>query len=93
MTVIVWAASALREFDDAIRFLEKESPAGADRVGEQILRSVQTLARFPERAPPSKHRGLRQLVVPRTRYLVVYRFADGVVEIRAVIHTSRKRRR
>lgn len=93
MTEITWASSARREFAAAIAHLDKESPSGADRVGAQILRSIETLAQFPERAPRSRHRGLRQLVVPRTRYLVIYRFANDTVEIRAIIHTSRKRRR
>jgi toxin ParE1/3/4 len=51
------------------------------------------LAQFPELGGMSRHRGLRQLVVPKTPYIVVYRVVVDTVEVRAVIHASRKRRR
>ena len=90
---IVWAESAQREFDEAIAFIRARSPAGAQRVGRRILDAVNLLERFPELAPRSRHRDLRQLVVPRTPFLVIYRIHEGRVEIRAVVHARRKRRR
>jgi toxin ParE1/3/4 len=90
---VVWADSARREFDAAIAYLTERSPAAADRIGERILSAVSLLEDFPEIAPASRHRSLRQLVVVRTRYLVVYRIHNGVVEIRAVVHAKQKRRK
>ncbi|MBS0384102.1 MAG: type II toxin-antitoxin system RelE/ParE family toxin [Proteobacteria bacterium] len=90
---IVWADSARRDFDNAISFLEERSRAGADRIGERILRVIALLEEFPRLAPASRHRGLRQLVVPRTPYIVIYRVEAGQVEIRAVVHARQKRRK
>ncbi len=90
---IVWADSARLDFDTAVAFLRQSSPAGARRVGERILAAIDLLERFPELAPASRHRGLRQLVVVRTPYLVVYRVHDGCIEIRAVIHAKQRRRK
>lgn len=90
---IVWADSARLEFDTAIAFLNTQSRSGAKRVGERILAAVSLLEHFPELAPASQHRGLRQLVVPRTPYLVVYRIQSGRVEIRALVHAKQKRRK
>lgn len=70
---IVWGEGARRDFETALAYVENESPAGARRIGERILAAVSLLGEFPEIAPPSRHRGLRQLAVPRTSYLVIYR--------------------
>lgn len=90
---VVWGDGARQDFDAAIAYLGKESPAGAVRIGERILRAISLLEQFPEMAPPSKHRGLRQLVVLRTPYLVIYRIEAGQVEIRAIVHTKQNRRK
>ncbi len=90
---VVWGEAAEREFDAAILFIGSQSPTSAVRVGERILAAVSLLERFPELAPPSRHRGLRQLVVPRTPYLVIYRIHDNRIEIRAVVHAKQRRRK
>lgn len=90
---LVWAESAQRDFDEALTSLSAKSPRGAERIGARILRVIALLERFPELAPPSRHRGLRQLIVSRTPYLVVYRVTTDAVEIRAIIHAMQKRRK
>jgi len=91
---ILWGDGARRDFNAAIAFIRSESPAGATRVGERILAAVALLREFPELAPASrKHRGLRQLVVAKTPYLVIYRIEAGQIEIRAVVHAGQRRRK
>jgi toxin ParE1/3/4 len=90
---ISWAPSARREFNEAIAYMAARSPTGARRVGAAILAAIDLLEDFPDLAPPSRHRGLRQMFVVRTPYLVVYRVMDDRVEIRAIIHVRRRRRR
>jgi plasmid stabilization system protein ParE len=90
---IRWAPSARQEFDAAIDYLQAHSPMGAHRIGRAILHAIDLLEKFPSLAPPSRHRGLRQKTVPRTPYLIIYRIEPDGVEIRAVIHAKRKRRR
>ena len=91
---IVWGDGARRDFDAAIAHIQTESPAGARRVGQRILSAVSLLEEFPSLAPPSpKHRQLRQLVVVRTPYLVIYRVHDDHVEIRALVHAKQRRRK
>lgn len=90
---VVWGEGAREDFDRAVDFMTEQSPAGAQRVGAKILKAVALLEHFPEIAPASKHRGLRQLVVTKTPYLVVYRVEADRVEIRAVIHAKQRRRK
>jgi toxin ParE1/3/4 len=90
---VEWADSARLDFDRAIAFLEEQSPSAARRVGDRILNVVSLLESFPELAPRSRHRGLRQMVVPSTPYLVIYRVHEDRVEIRAVVHAKQRRRK
>lgn len=90
---VTWADSAQRDLDAALAYLQQESPRGARRVSERIFQAVGLLERFPEIAPASRHRGLRQMVVPRTPYLVIYRIEGDRVEVRAIVHASQRRRR
>jgi len=90
---VVWGDAAQQDFDAAIAFLRAQSPRAALRIGNRIMTTIGLLERFPELAPTSRHRGLRQLVVPKTPYLVVYRIHDDQVEIRAVIHAKQQRRK
>jgi plasmid stabilization system protein ParE len=80
-------------FQQAIDYLHQQSPGAAGRIGQRILDVVSLLEEFPELAPPSRHRGLRQLTVARTPYLVIYRIEADRVEIRAVVHSRQRRRR
>lgn len=90
---VEWADSALLDFDRATAFLKEKSPSAARRIGDRILNAVSLLEAFPELAPRSRHRGLRQMVVPRTPYLVIYRMHQDRVEIRAVVHAKQRRRK
>lgn len=90
---IDWAPSARTEFLDALTYIAARSPKGAARIRDAIGRAIADIALFPGIAPASMHRGLRQKTVPRTPYLIVYRIQADRVEIRAVIHAKRKRRR
>ena len=90
---VVWGDGARQDFSNAIAFIKEQSPAGAKRVGERILDAVSLLEHFPEIAPASRHRGLRQLVVRRTPYLVIYRVHEHQVEIRAIVHAKQRRRK
>lgn len=91
---VIWGDGARRDFNAVIDFIRAESPKGAVRVGERILAAVSLLQSFPEIAPASrKHRDLRQLIVPRTPYLVIYRIHSDHVEIRAVVHAAQRRQR
>lgn len=91
---IIWGDGARRDFDAAIAFMKRESPSGAKRVGERIFAAIALLESFPALAPASrKHRNLRQPVVSRTPYLVIYRIHANHVEIRAVVHAKQRRRK
>lgn len=87
---IVWRNRARRDLESAFTYISSESPSGAQRIRSQILHSVEFLAEWPEMAPVGRD-GFRELAVPRTRYVVIYRLVAESVVIHRVIHSSQRR--
>ena len=51
---------------------------------------VATLASQPGMGRPGRVANTRELIVPKTRYIVPYRMRDETVEVLRVFHTSRR---
>lgn len=88
---IVWRARARADLVKLYDYIRADSLAGATRVRDQILHSVRLLADFPQIGRPSWRQGVRELVVPRTRYVVLFRPLPKAVNILRVIHQMRAR--
>ena len=82
------AASDLEAIHD---FIAADNPAAARRVIAHIRRSVERLAVFPESGRASRVPGAHELVVPRSRFIVLYEIGQDV-EIVAVFHGARGHR-
>lgn len=48
------------------------------------------LAEYPMAGPEGRQPGTRELVINRTRYVVVYRIAYGEVHILRVLHSAQE---
>ncbi|MCR6646458.1 MAG: type II toxin-antitoxin system RelE/ParE family toxin [Terricaulis sp.] len=86
---IEWEPRAQRDLKAILDYILKESPSGAARVHDQILHSVSFLADWPDMGRQGRRPNLRELVIPRTPYIVIYRRADALVSIVRVIHGRR----
>ena len=85
-----WLRKALTNLDEEAAFIASEDPAAARLVVRRIMAAVVELQAQPAIGRPGRVPGARELVVPRTRYVVPYRVRGGVVEILRVFHTSRR---
>ena len=85
-----WLRKALENLDAEAAYIAGEDPAAARLVLQRILTAVRLLATQPALGRPGRVAGTRELVVPKTRYLVPYRVRGQTVEILRVFHTSRK---
>lgn len=85
-----WLRQALRNLDEEAAYIATDDPAAAQVVVERVLRAVAMLADQPALGRPGRVPGTRELVVPRTRYVVPYRVRGSAVEILRVFHTSRR---
>ncbi|MCZ7560373.1 MAG: type II toxin-antitoxin system RelE/ParE family toxin [Burkholderiaceae bacterium] len=85
-----WLRKALVDLDEEAAFIASEDPAAARMVVQRIVLAVDDLGEHPGIGRPGRVPGTRELVVPRTRYVVPYRVRGGAVEILRVFHTSRR---
>jgi addiction module RelE/StbE family toxin len=87
---IVWRRMALDDLEAARRYITEHNPRAASRIHAAILNSVGRLANHPSLGRPGRVDGTRELVVPRTPYLVAYAVLDGQVMILAIMHSARR---
>lgn len=87
---VEWLPSAARTLEKQLSYVADRNPRAAVDLGAAIEVAVSRLADFPESARPGRVPGTRELVVPATPFIVVYRIeATGVVILR-VLHGARK---
>jgi toxin ParE1/3/4 len=85
-----WLRTALSNLDEEAEFVAADDPAAARLAVMRVLEAVAQLAEQPALGRPGRVPGTRELIVPKTRYLVPYRVRGDAVEILRVFHTSRR---
>jgi len=88
---VVWSPQAINDLTTLHAYIEHDDPAAAQRIVSHILHSVQDLlVRQPQMGRPGRVPGTRELVVPRTPYIVPYRVQANRLEVLRVYHAARK---
>jgi plasmid stabilization system protein ParE len=87
---IRWLRTALRNLDAEAAYIARDDPGAAHVVAQRVLDAVAALAEQPALGRPGRVGGTRELMVPKTRYLVPYRVRGQTVEVLRVFHTSRR---
>lgn len=83
--------AASRELEDALEWYLERSPQAAEAFLREIDRAIAVIAAAP-RVWPHFELGTRRYVLQRFPYSIIYREADGSVEIVAVAHHKRRPR-
>ena len=78
---VKWLRTALRNLDEEATYIALDDPAAARLVVERVLTAVEGLAQHPAIGRPGRVPGTRELVVPRTRYIVPYRVRRETIEV------------
>jgi len=89
-TQIKWLRTALKNFDDEVSYIAGDDPAAARLVARRIVETVALLSTQPAMGRPGRVSNTRELLVPKTRYLIPYRVRRGVIEILRLFHASRR---
>lgn len=87
---IRWLRAALQNLDAEADFIALDDPVAARQVVQRVLAAGALLAEHPGLGRPGRVAGTRELVVPKTRYLVPYRVQNQQIVILRVFHTSRR---
>ena len=81
---------ALKNLDDELEFIAKESPERAKQVFKQIGEHIQLLENNPSLGREGRIVGTRELVVTKTKYIIPYRVKNSRIEILRIFHTARR---
>jgi len=88
---LVWSPEAIDDLVALRAYIEQEDPAAAQRVALHIVRNIETLLpNTPEMGRPGRVPGTRELVVPRTPFIVPYRVIGDTIQILRIFHGARR---
>ena len=87
---ILWSRRAGADMIALRAYIAKRDPRAAAGTARRILRSIERLKKFPASGWPGRVPETRELIVPKSPYLVVYRLDQETIEILRVIHAARR---
>jgi toxin ParE1/3/4 len=85
-----WSPAAERNLENQLNYIARHNPSAAGRVLGRIEAGIERLLDFPESGRAGRVRGLRELVVTGTPYVIVYRLKADVVTIVRVLHGAQR---
>ena len=87
----VWSPEAINDLAALRAYIEQDDPAAAPRVVLRIIENVETLLPDnPEMGRPGRVPGTRELVIPRTPFIVPYRLVGNTLQILRIYHGARR---
>ncbi len=87
---LVWRPQARAELAAILERIERDSPKGAARIRAQILHSVSFLSEWPDIGREGG-RGYRELIVPHSPYVVIFRRGKQEIRVHRVLHAAQRR--
>jgi len=88
---IKWNKRALKQFDQAIEYIEEDSPRNADKVKKDILSRISKLANHPQSHHPDKYKlhndgSFRAFEIHH--YRISYRYIRKEIRVIRIRHTK-----
>jgi toxin ParE1/3/4 len=88
---LIWSPEAIADLAALRTYIEQDDPAAARRVALHIVRNVETLLPgTPEMVRLGRVPGTRELVIPKTPYIVPYRIVGQTIQVLRVFHSARR---
>jgi len=70
---VTWGRRARRDLHELIAYIAEDSVRTAELVSDRIWNAIAQLSTAPRFGRPGRVAGTRELVVPNTPYILVYR--------------------
>jgi toxin ParE1/3/4 len=87
--IVRYTKRAIADLEEARAYIALDQPAATEAMALRIRSAIDGLRQFPERGRPGRLPGTRELVVPRTPFVVPYRVRARRVEILGILHGAR----
>ncbi len=89
--IIVWSPQAVADLASLRAYIAEDDKAAAQRTVLRVIRNIeQLLSEHPDMGRAGRVPGTRELVIPRTPYIVPYRVRDNRIQVLRVYHGARK---
>lgn len=87
----IWSLEAIKDLAALRAYIEQDDKAAAQRVALHIVHNVETLLPHnPEMGRAGRVPGTRELVIPKTPFIVPYRIVGSAIQILRVFHGRRR---
>ncbi len=83
-----WLNDAILDVRSVRAYIRRENPAAAKNVAKKIFHAASLLSEQSGMGRPGRIIDTRELVVPGTPYIVLYRVKNHAVEILRVFHSA-----
>ena len=88
---ILWSPDAIEDLNSLRAYIAQDNPSAARAVALHIAHSIeQLLPDNPQMGRPGRVPGTRELVIPKTPFIVPYRLQGNVIQILRVYHGARR---
>ena len=88
---ILWSPEAIEDLTSLRAYIAEDDPAAARGVVLHIMHNIeQLLPDNPQMGRPGRVPGTRELVIPKTPFIVPYRLQRNVIQILRVYHGARR---
>jgi toxin ParE1/3/4 len=88
-----WTKAALNQLNEAYDYIELDKPLAAARMVDLIEAAADRLGLFPQMGRPATRPKTRELAIPGTPFLLVYRVKNETVDILALYHGAQNWRK
>jgi len=89
---VIWLDQAELDLDEHIVYIALRNPTAAIEQDLLVHRTVERLSAYPAIGKPGRLAFTRELVIPRTSFIALYRTASDreEVHILRILHSSQK---
>jgi toxin ParE1/3/4 len=88
---ILWSPEAIDDLTSIRAYIAEDNPAAARGVVLHIIQNIEKLlSSNPQMGRPGRVPGTRELVIPKTPFVVPYRLQRNVIQILRVYHGARR---
>ena len=85
-----WTKVSIKDLNHIFDYIENEDrPETARDMIQKIINSVSQLERFPEIGRVGRVKGTKELIIPSTPFIIIYRIKNSVLEILTILHHSK----
>jgi toxin ParE1/3/4 len=87
---VIWSPEAADDLEQIVQFIARDSPRYGRQVASEVLEAIEGVSRSPRSGPvvtEFNDPDIRQ--VRAYSYRVIYRVADEVVHVAAIVHGAR----